>query len=159
MRPISPPTWSRFDARLLQSYAVQRVKLAFVATAVEMYVPEAGRRGIDLLVTAGSVRYLEVKVCPVRQGPGIAFIPRPSSHGTPAPYMALVLFDDWMDPAPYLIPPEVVAGGSAPFTTHFYRGVSDPPEATIDLTREGLAALEPYRLERVVDGWRRADGP
>jgi len=153
--------WSALNKLQVGRYAEYFVKMEFASYGFQVFTSEVDDRGIDLVIRDDEGHFYEVQVKSVR-GPGSAYVfaTKTTAEGRPAfdpgnsaLYMALVLLEDGLDPAFFLIPAAAWKTPGGLFADRDYGepGQSSRPEYGLNISRRNQGQLDEYRFENVVD--------
>jgi hypothetical protein len=139
--------WSRLNHMQIGRYAEYLTKMQFVLIGLDVYTAEVDDRGIDFVVRQEPDRYWDVQVKSVRKL-NYVFMRKDVFRIRQNLLLALTLFEDGSPPDQYLIPASRWGSPDRLFVDRDYEGRASKPEYGLNLSRRGLAQLEPFRFNR-----------
>jgi len=143
--------WSRLNKQQVGAYAEYFIKMELTMHGFQVCGTEVDDRGIDFVARHEQGPFIEIQVKSLRST-GYVFLPKTKFELRKSLYLSLGLLIDGQVPQFYLIPSLVWKKPDPVFVDHDYEGLESKPEFGLNVSRRNLQALEPYRLERTVDG-------
>lgn len=151
--------WSDLNTQQVGTYSEYFVKMELTMHGFQVYGTEVDDRGIDFVARHGRGPFLEIQVKSLRST-GYVFMRK--EHFRPADnlFLALALLFEGQAPQLFLIPSTVWLTPELVFVDRNYDGLKSAPEWGLNLSQKNMAALEPYRFERMVERLvRQSDEP
>lgn len=144
--------WSRLSHLQVGRYAEYFVKMEFSLFGFDVYTAEVDDKGIDFVIRRGIDRFYDVQVKSVRPAPtGYVFMPKSSFTLRPGLLLALVLLNQGLPPALYLIPATNWLTPDALLVSRDYAGsTKSRPEWGINISRKNQPLLDRFLFERFV---------
>lgn len=142
--------WSDLNTQQVGTYSEYFVKMELTMYGFQVYGSEVDDRGIDFVARYERGPFLAIQVKSLRST-GYVFMRK--EHFQPADnlYLALALLFEGQAPQLFLIPSTVWKSPDAVFVDRNYEGRKSDPEWGLNLSQKNMAALEPYRFERMVE--------
>ena len=141
--------WSILNHLQVGRYAEYFVKMEFTRMGFDVYGAEVDDKGIDFVVRKDATTYYDVQVKSCR-GLNYIFFSKSHFHLRANLLGAVVLFEEGLPPALYLIPALSWNVQNSLFVDRNYEGKQSAPEYGLNISRKNMPLLEHFALEKVV---------
>jgi hypothetical protein len=142
--------WSELNHLQLGRYGEYLTKMEFTAYGFDVYTAEVDDKGIDFILRKSGSHYYDVQVKSCRNLTYI-FFPKDKFILRHNLLAAVVLFEDDKPADLYIIPSEIWLKPTALFASKDYEGKQSKPEWGLNLSRNNLFELQPFRFKKMVE--------
>lgn len=149
--------WNALNSFQLGKYAEYFAKMELASYGFDVYTSEVDDHGIDFVIKISNDRFIEFQVKSMLKTEYIFMTKRHWDITNKNLYLFLMIFEQDMQPQPYIIPSTAWQVINDLFRVRGYDGLKSEPEYGMNLSKKNRYLLEQYRVENAIEGLNKMD--
>lgn len=142
--------WNALNSLQLGKYAEYFAKMELASYNFDVYTSEVDDHGIDFVVKVSNNRFLEFQVKSILRTEYIFMTKSHWDITNKNLYLFLMIFEQNMQPQPFIIPATAWQVINDLFRFREYDGLKSEPEYGMNLSKKNRYLLEQYRIENAI---------